>query len=178
MLWIFFLSKQSLVTSVTLLLRSDANDMWVPSMAPKILGNLVRSRKQSIIFCTRSLDGILIYLLNNLFLSHRSSHTMSIYFLFFFHIFSCYSHIEPISHVCGTSSMSQPINHNGYNFSYFYLWLDKVHTFGIEEMLSIFWLNYWNFQNSSYNNPWTSYSSFQGLYAIVYSPQNPIERVT
>jgi len=80
-------------------------------------------------------------------------------------------------YVCDTSSVNQPINHNGYKFSYFYLWSNKVHTLGFEELVSILQLNYWKLQNSSYDNLWTSYASFQGLYAILYSPQNPIEHV-
>jgi hypothetical protein len=78
---IFFLLKKSLVASVTLLLGSDVNGMWVPFMAPQILGKLIRSWKWFIIFYKRSPDGLLLYLLNNLFLSHRVSHTMSTYFL-------------------------------------------------------------------------------------------------
>ncbi len=81
MLWIFFLLKKSLVASVILLLGSDVNGMWVQFTAPQILGKPIRSWKQSIILYKWSLDGILIYLLNNLFLSHRVSHTMSTYFL-------------------------------------------------------------------------------------------------
>jgi hypothetical protein len=109
------------------LLGSDANGMWVPCMAPQILGKHVRSWKQSIILCKQSPNWILIYLLNKKKLSHRASH--------YIHIFSygwC-SHIELIGHVCGTSSMNQHINHNGYNFSYLYLWLNKVHTFGLKK---------------------------------------------
>ncbi len=81
MLWILFLLKKSLVASVIFLLGNDANGMWVLFVVPQILGKPIRSWKQSIIFYKQSLDGILIYSLNNLFLSHRVSHTMSTYFL-------------------------------------------------------------------------------------------------
>jgi hypothetical protein len=128
MLWNFFLLKKSLATNVTLLLGKDANDMWVPSMALEILGKLAISWKWSIIFYKWSLDEILIYLLNNLFLSHKTSHTMSTYFLMV-----DVPTLNQLVMVCGTISMSQPINHNGYKFSYFYLWLNKVHTMGLKK---------------------------------------------
>jgi len=112
MLLLFSLLKKSLVAIVTLLLGSDANGIWIPCMALQILDKLIRSWKWFVIFCKWSLDGILIYLLNNLFLSHTLYHV--------FHYGWC-SHIELIGHVCGTSFVNQPINYNGYNFSYLYL---------------------------------------------------------
>jgi hypothetical protein len=39
---------------------------------------------------------------------------------------------ERLMYVRDTSSMNQLINHNGYKFSCFYLWSNKVHTLGLE----------------------------------------------
>ncbi len=80
-LWNFFLLKKSPIASVIFLFRRFAKRMWVPSIAPHMLGILVRFSKWTMTSFKSTLEGILMYLLNNLSLSISTSQIMSTYFL-------------------------------------------------------------------------------------------------
>ncbi len=79
-LWNFFLLKKSLISNVTFLFGRSTKGMWVLFIAPQMLSIPIKFSKWAMISFKRWPKGILMYLLNNLFLSINTSQTMWTYF--------------------------------------------------------------------------------------------------